>query len=254
VSLVGQRKHNFFGYGIEPLIEDFDSAEDEWDLIEHVRTNGVLDSDTEGSVLGRSSPALSYGGFYNPGYGGPAHKLTYEEWKAKGTKPKPEPEKPEPKDFTEEEKRRHELAAAQSEQGFKNWEKNKEKWERNQAAGNAEWAKIVAKIKAEELQRKADVVEQEREHQRKRVWAEHTSKIERRITQIVDTIDNANANDRTMMRAMLRYMNLGPGMGKRWSAEEFTRFYCQSWRGALIAMMRNDVERCYILLRDRHMT
>ena len=82
MSLQGRREHNFFGYGIEPLIEDFDAdREDEFDLIERVRAHGVLDSDTEGSVLS-TGDGKRWWGYYGGYSSSNAHKFTYEEWVA----------------------------------------------------------------------------------------------------------------------------------------------------------------------------
>ena len=104
----------------------------------------------------------------------------------------------------------------------------------------------LARVDSEaEAKRQADI-----EHEKKRKWALHTSKMERRITMIVDTID-AGSRDRELMRAMLRYQNLGPGIGVDWDAEEFTSYY-GSWRSSLRDMTRIDVDRCYLMLKYRH--
>jgi hypothetical protein len=107
---------------------------------------------------------------------------------------------------------------------------------------------------AEESRRKAQERrrEEDAEHERKRQWAEYTSNVERRITEIVDEVANANANDRTMMRAMLRYMNLGPGVGREWNAHTFALAYTASWRKSIFDMVLLDVIRCYDLLKNRY--
>lgn len=112
-----------------------------------------------------------------------------------------------------------------------------------------------AKLDREENERIAREVAAKRlaeeHHEWQRKWAIHTSNVERRITHIVDSIDAANGRDREMMRAMLRYMNLGKGLGTQWNAEAFTSYY-GSWRSSLRDMTRSDVERCYKMLRHRN--
>ena len=107
-----------------------------------------------------------------------------------------------------------------------------------------EFARVDREREAAELKRLADI-----EHERKRRWANRTSRIERRITLIVDTID-ANGDDRAMMRAMLRYMSLGPGLGKPWDIEEFVHYYRRV--DAFSYYARIDAERCYTMLKNRH--
>ena len=96
-----------------------------------------------------------------------------------------------------------------------------------------------------EAKRLADI-----DHEWKRKWAIHTSNVERRITHIVDTVENANGKDREMMRAMLRYMNLGPGLGTQWDVDEFVHYYRSV--DVFNYYARIDAERCYLLLRHRN--
>ena len=64
---------------------------------------------------------------------------------------------------------------------------------------------------------------------------------------MTNTID-CNSNDREIMRAMLRYMNIGPGAGQRWDADKFTSHHCASNRGSVLCAVKENVERCYNLL------
>jgi hypothetical protein len=64
--------------------------------------------------------------------------------------------------------------------------------------------------------------------------------IERQIDGIVDRMAVSEA-DRERMAGMLRYMNLGPGRGQQWNAEQ----YAQQSGDALA-----DVMRCYRLLQN----
>lgn len=119
--------------------------------------------------------------------------------------------------------------------------------EQERKAAREREAQELENIRREvEAKRLADI-----DHEWKRKWAIHTSNVERRITHIVDAIDNANGHDREMMRAMLRYMNLGPGLGTQWDVDEFVKHY----RGIDVFnyYARIDAERCYLLLRHRNM-
>ena len=123
----------------------------------------------------------------------------------------------------------------------------------------AEWAAKESKRQERELRAQDERAAREAEAKRladidhawKRKWAIHTSNVERRITQIVDTID-AGSRDRELMRAMLRYMNLGQGLGTQWDTEEFTRHYAGGRKNALVDMIRIDVDRCYQTLRSQN--
>ena len=50
-------KH-FYGFGIEPMLElPWDDQDDELATAERIRSHGMLDTDTDGSVLATGSPA-----------------------------------------------------------------------------------------------------------------------------------------------------------------------------------------------------
>ena len=270
MELLGYRQHNFFGYGVEPLIEDFDDgAEDEFELIEHVRMYGTIPTDTEGSVLGTDSAYNNRRTWYNPGWGnGQAHKVTYEEW-VNTKQERKDRERREliehlkelkrAKDDVRKEREEFQRAMVAQSHGLRGWAKQqaettleqREATYAKQVENAAESRRKVQERKIdEELARKVDEEERAREHERQRQWALHTSAVEKRITEIVDAVD-ANAKDRALMRAMLRYMNLGPGLGQQWDVDTFARFHCASSRGGVIDMVKLDVERCYQLLRFR---
>ena len=87
------------------------------------------------------------------------------------------------------------------------------------------------------------------ELERKRLWAIHTSAIEHRIVMIVDTIE-ASAKDRHMMRAILRYMNLGPGVGTQWDLGAFANYYARI--DPFHYYVAIDAARCYMILKYRN--
>jgi hypothetical protein len=245
VSL-GHRKWNFFGYGVEPLLDEseYDLAEEEWELIERVRDRGVLDADIEGSVLstGDGKRWWGYYGGYSSSY---AHKVTYEEWIAQqDAKPLP-PKAQERADLIKHWKQlkkqkdcdeaflrsEYQRGLAQSSMGLRGW-----------AARPLHTAQELAD---EERRRK-----HEEEHEQRKQWAIATSAFEKQITDITNSID-CNGDDRMLMRAMLRYMNIGPGAGKQWDADKFVNCYCQSNRGSVLRVVRENVIRCYGLLVHR---
>jgi hypothetical protein len=137
--------------------------------------------------------------------------------------------------------------------------KRKAERERELERDCAEWAEKEAKRQTRVLREHEERISREAEakrladidHEWKRKWAVHTSNMERTITTIVDTID-AGARDRELMRAMLRYMNLGEGLGTQWDAVEFTNHYAGARKNALVDMLRIDVERCYLMLLQRN--
>ncbi len=274
--LVGHRQHSFFGYTTEPLIEDFDAdAEDEFDLIERVRAHGVLDSDTEGSVLA-TGDGRRYWGYYGGHSSSYAHKFTYEEWVAQQDAKPPSPKAQaraeliqhwkqlkKQKDYDEAFLRsEYQRGLAQSSMGLRGWAKQQEaqtpeqreatyaKQVENAAAARqkrkenderiAEWQRESALT----LQRKADEA-----HERSRLWSIEVSEIERSIFECTENID-CSVLDRAMMRTMLRYQNFGPGKGKPWDAREFALYISATRRDDLLTMTLRDVERCYDVLKN----
>lgn len=135
----------------------------------------------------------------------------------------------------------------------------KERRERELERECAAWAKKEARRIDREMRAHEENIAREAEakrladidHEWKRKWAVHTSNVERRITSIVATIDAGN-RDQELMRAMLRYMNLGEGLGTKWDAEEFTNHYARGRRNSLQALILIDVERCYSMLVNRN--
>ncbi len=254
---LGHRKWNFFGYGVEPLLDEseYDLAEEEWELIEQVRARGVLDADTEGSVLA-TGDGRRYWGYYGGYSSSYAHKFTYEEWvaqqDAKPLSPKAQAraelikhftELKEQKDQAKKEREEYERSIAQSRQGQESW-----------AAWNASDTKKIREEHAKELtayqlesaralQRKSD-----EEHERRRLISIEVSEIERSIFECTENID-CSVLDRAMMRTMLRYQNFGPGKGKTWDAREFALYISATRRDDLLTMTLRDVERCYDTLK-----
>ena len=259
MSLSARRHH--FSFGTEPLLElPWDDADDELAVIERIRQCGSLDTDTDGSVLGTDSWQNNHRTWYNSGWGnGQAHKTTYEEWLNSDRRTKKEKERDaffehmrerkRIKDEEREGREQYEYALAQSNMGLRSWAaqqaaetpEHREARYARQVENAAESRHKAERNRVdEELARKVD----EEEHERKRQWALYTSSMERRITEIADSVD-ANADDRELMRAMLRYMNLGAGRGQQWDADTFARA-----RGNVDKI---DVERCYNLLKNRYL-
>jgi hypothetical protein len=244
VSWWGTQQRNHF-FGVEPLLEDWNDPEDEWDLIEHIRQHGTLDTDTDGSVLSTGSWYDRNRMFYNPGtwqHDPPKKNQIQSIFEREAETAKREADDAE----------RVRLQRLIAEQSLERSRKGAAAWAKRQDR-QAKLTRERQQREAEEQQRRTEEQRQKdaEEHERKRQWAIRTSYVERRITEIVATVDS-NSDDRTLMRAMLRYMNLGPGVGQQWDAEKFTRFYCASARGGIVAMARIDVERCYDLLKNRH--
>jgi hypothetical protein len=229
VSWWGTQQRNHF-FGVEPLLEEWNDPEDEWDLVEHIRQHGTLDTDTEGSVLSTGSWYDRNRMFCNPG--------TWQH---------DPPKKNQIQSIAE-----REAEDVEAEQSLKRSRESTAAWARRQDR-QAKLARERQQREAEEQRRRTEEQRQKdaEAHERKRQWAIRTSYVERRITEIVAAVDS-NSDDRMLMRAMLRYMNLGPGVGQQWDAEKFTRFYCASARGGIAAMVRMDVERCYSLLKNRY--
>lgn len=238
-----------YGFGIEPLLDlPWDDPEDAWDFVEHVRMHGTVPTDTEGSVLGTDSSYNNRRDWYNPAWGEceRAHKFTYEEWvNSKQERKNKErydlikhwKELKAQKDYDEAfERTEYERAMAAQSHGLRGWAKQQE-------------AQTPKQREAKQVENER--AERDREHERQKAWALAASAMERRITEIADGVDCGTA-DRTMIRSMLRYMNLGPGQGQKWDAQKFVQHYSPTWRGSLIQMTLNDVERCYNLLERQY--
>ena len=258
-----------YGFGIEPLLElPWDDPEDVWDLVERVRMRGTVETDTEGSVLATDSAYNNNRMWHNPGWGNShAHKVTYEEWLNSDRRTPKEKARDEliahlqdlkrTKDLNNQERAAYWRSLEQSNTGLRSWAARQagQTPEQREVSYTKQVENARRKVQErkidEELARKVDEEEERaREHERQRQWALHTSAVEKRIVEIVDAVD-ANAKDRALMRAMLRYMNLGPGQGQQWDVDTFARFHCASSRGGVIDMVKLDVERCYQLLRCR---
>jgi hypothetical protein len=257
--LLGHRKWNFFGYGVEPLLDEseYDLAEEEWELIARVRDHGVLDADIEGSVLATGDGKHWYGHYGCYGHGD-AHKHTYEEWVKEQDKssalrarsPKDQErlelikhlaELKAQKDQAKKEREDYQRALDQERQGLESWadrairDATRERAERI-AASQRESARI--------FQQRAD-----EEHERRRLHAIEVSEIERSIFESTENID-CSVLDRAMMRTMLRYQNFGPGKNKTWDAKEFVLYISATRRDDLLTMTLRDVERCYDTLKN----
>jgi predicted nucleic acid-binding Zn-ribbon protein len=184
--------------------------------------------------------------WYNSGCGsGYAHKFTYEEWVNSDRRTQKEKDRDAliehmqelkaKKDQEREAREAYERTLTQSNTGLRSWEARQRKMDYDRQVDA-------------ELAHKADEVE----HERKRQWAIQTSEIERRIELIINSVD-CSGRDRATMRMMLRYMNLGEGAGKKWDAAEFTRHMFATRRDDLLLQNQQDVERCYEMLKNRHM-
>ena len=235
-----------WGFGIEPLLElPWDDPEDQWDLVEHVRMHGAVPTDTEGSVLGTDSAHNNRRDWYNSSCSGHAHKLTYEEWVTKDHRtPKQKArdeliehwrERKRIKDEEREGREQSEYALAQSNMGLRSWAARTSEDHQDQAL------RRQAAEQQERLERKR---REDEEHECRRRWAIETSEVERIIVEATESI-NCGVMDRAMMRAMMRYMNFGPGKGKAWDTRAFVLYIAQTRRDDLLTQTINDVERCY---------
>jgi hypothetical protein len=255
VNLLGHRKHNFFGYGVEPLLDESeyeDFIEEEWELISRVRDRGVLDTDTEGSVLATGDCAF-FRNYHGCGHDAP-HKFTYEEWVKEQDKPtlkererleliKHLAELKAEKDQKRKDREDYARSLAQSNMGLRSWDAREDKHFET-AKERAERIDIARRESVRILQQRAD-----EEHERKRLWSIEVSEIERSIFECTENID-CSVLDRAMMRAMLRYQNFGPGKSKPWDAQEFVLYISATRRDQLLMMTLLDVERCYNTLKN----
>ena len=271
--------------GVADLLEfPWDTEDDDAALCEHVRETGMLNTDSLGSVWGAAKPSQYYG-WYNPGaYSDPGVKRKprhYAAWRAQEEYEKQEREKQlereriADKEWKEEEDRRKKAEVQEiRERLAKEHDATRPFWERAQERSNHLKAQQIAREAEErralyEAQKRATVERNHRAQQTQRDleelrqrelqldaqrdWAIQTSEIERRITVIVDCTVAAfgcSEDERTLLRAMLRFMNLGDGRGRTWDAGLFVVTMSHVRRNKKPLWTRDIVERCHAMLVD----
>lgn len=198
--------HHFKSVYRAELLEEYlcDDVEDVL-LVERVRETGVLDTDTEGGAFGFGSP---WNGWYNPGV-----SQNYEREATRG-------------------KRRAQREA---------WAKAHEK---NVKAKDAKIMEAAAKV-IFAPPAPPPVYYDAAAHERQNVDARRREEIERRCWEIANEAAaywSATETETKLMWNMMRFMNLGLGAGRLWSADGFA---------ALVHVPVIDVQRCYTMLRER---
>jgi hypothetical protein len=225
--LYKSHKHRFF-FGTEPLLDlPWSTEEDDYDFVESIRTHGRLD--VADAKLGSGSWHDNHRLMYNPGWHqhGLAHRNAVPS-------------------IDETERKISESHAEWERQQAERKERDRKKYAKSKKRAAVEQRmrereEFAQKIK-QQLEEEAQRAEEARLEQQ-RQWALRTSRVERDITLIVDQID-ANNDDRMMMRAILRYTSLGPGVGQLWDAWKFVDYYSSSWRGTIREEVHYDAERC----------
>ena len=230
MSLLWRQNHHF---GVAPLLEDWNDPEDDYALIEHVRMRGTLDTDSDGSVLATGSYHDRTRPMYNSGWGhDSAQKQSYYEWVDAKRIAK--------------NKARREL--------IEHWRGLKARQEREKLVQNQiseAWAVGIDFTSTWQDAYQEHQAEEEERLEKQKAWALHTSHVERRITEIADCMD-VNGRDRATIRAMLRYQNLGVGLGQRWDIQAFARHITDTRRDDLFLQTLSDIERLYRMLINHY--